>query len=167
MGSYSSALMPEAEEFESIVSVGEKLDERVSLAADERSQSDLQTPSTDTMEAEQVNQPDEHSDVTSEEVTVPKGVQTQSFSSLLPKALSAILNPASRATSDPQPGRHPSPAEVEQLRTELRDLRDQFNQMKTQHNKEIKELMSELDEEKRIRLTLQMEIQRLKKHVGK
>lgn len=87
-------------------------------------------------EEQQVNQPDEHSDVTNEEVTVPKSVQTQSFSSLLPKALSAILNPASRATSDPQPCRHPSgrpPAEVEQLRTELRDLRDQFNQMKSQH----------------------------------
>lgn len=85
---------------------------------------------------EQVNQPDEHSDGTSDEVTVPKSVQTQSFSSLLPKALSAILNPASRATSDPQPRQHPSirtPAEVEQLRTELSDLRDQFNQMKTQH----------------------------------
>lgn len=86
-------------------------------------------------EEQEVSQPDEHSDVTSEEVTGPKSVQTQSFSSLLPKALSAILNPASRATSDPQPGRHPgrTPAEVEQLRTELRDLRDQFNQMKTQH----------------------------------
>lgn len=88
------------------------------------------------MEEEQANQPnsfrpDEHS-----EVTVPKSVQTQSFSSLLPKALSAILNPALHATSDPQPGRHPpgrTLVEVEQLRTELRDLRDQFNQMKTQH----------------------------------
>lgn len=88
------------------------------------------------MEEKQENQPDEHSDVTSKELTGPTSVQTQSFSSLLPKALSAILNPASPATSDPQPGRHPSgrtPAEVEQLRAELRDLRDQFNQMKTQH----------------------------------
>lgn len=41
-----SVYLPEAEEFESIVSVGEKLDERVSPAADERSQSDLQTPAS-------------------------------------------------------------------------------------------------------------------------
>lgn len=72
---------------------------------------------------------------------------------------------------------------------ELRDLRDQFNQMKSQHkytthdvisvcasqplsisaaltvilcsSKEIKLLMSELDEEKRIRLTLQVGIEQL------
>lgn len=141
-----------------------------------------------------------------------KGAPTQSFSSLLPKALSAVLHPTlpPGLNSDPQPSRdrvkHTSP-NLEQLQTELRDLRDQFDQMKSQHkygfvmqsvfyctrpftlslgvcdilipasvmvlirrvccstnlfliivcsSKEIKLLMNELDEEKRIRLTLQV-----------
>lgn len=97
---------------------------------------------------------------------------TETFSSLLPKALSAVLHPAlpagidSDSRSSRNPEEHASP-NLEQLHTELRDLRGQFEQMKSQHNKEIKLLMNELDEEKRIRLTLQMEIQRMKKHMSK
>lgn len=89
----------------------------------------------------QIEEPDslrlkENSAEPKEKMAVPKSVQMQSLSSLLPKALSAVLHPTTSATSDPQPGKNPSsrtPADVEQLRTELRDLRDQFNQMKTQH----------------------------------
>nr|XP_019941822.1 PREDICTED: SH3 domain-containing kinase-binding protein 1-like isoform X1 [Paralichthys olivaceus] len=98
----------------------------------------------------------------------PKSEPIPSFSSLLPKALSAVLPPGLR--SDPRPSRHPAThtsANLDELQTELRDLKDQFEQMKSQHNKEIKLLMNELDEEKRIRLTLQMEIQRMKKHMSK
>ncbi|XP_034406837.1 SH3 domain-containing kinase-binding protein 1 [Cyclopterus lumpus] len=97
----------------------------------------------------------------------PTRVPMQSFTSLLPKALSAVLHLAAPPglNSDPQPSR--SPPNLEQLQTELRDLRDQFELMKSQHNKEIHLLMNELDEEKRIRLTLQMEIQRMKKHMSK
>ncbi|XP_039474164.1 uncharacterized protein si:dkey-71d15.2 isoform X1 [Oreochromis aureus] len=101
-----------------------------------------------------------------------KTVPTESFSSLLPKAISAVLHPAPPAgiNSHSQPSRNPeghASPNLEQLQTELRDLKGQFEQMKTQHNKEIKLLMNELDEEKRIRLTLQMEIQRMKKHMSK
>ncbi|XP_029957708.1 SH3 domain-containing kinase-binding protein 1 [Salarias fasciatus] len=100
-----------------------------------------------------------------------KTVPTQSFSSLLPKALSAVLHPAVAPglSSDPRPSRNPEKgaSNLEVLQTELRDLKEQFEQMKSQHNKEIKLLMNELDEEKRIRLTLQMEIQRMKKHMSK
>ncbi|CAJ1064026.1 SH3 domain-containing kinase-binding protein 1 isoform X2 [Xyrichtys novacula] len=109
---------------------------------------------------------------TAEPAAESKSLPTPTFSSLLPKALSAVLHPKvpPGLNSDPQPSRkpvkHPSP-NLEQLQTELRDLKDQFDQMKSQHNKEIKLLMSELDEEKRIRLTLQMEIQRLKRHMSK
>ncbi|KAF6728810.1 SH3 domain-containing kinase-binding protein 1 [Oryzias melastigma] len=103
--------------------------------------------------------------------TEPGSMSTQSFSSLLPKALSAVLHPAlpPGQNSASHPSRNPdnhSP-NLERLQTELRDLRDQIEQMKSQHNKEIKLLMNELDEEKRIRLTLQMEIQRIKKHMSK
>lgn len=99
-----------------------------------------------------------------------KTVPTESFSSLLPKAISAVLHPAPPAGINSQPNRNPeghASPNLEQLQTELRDLKGQFEQMKTQHNKEIKLLMNELDEEKRIRLTLQMEIQRMKKHMSK
>lgn len=100
-----------------------------------------------------------------------ENVSKESFSSLLPKALSAVLHPtvSPALNSEPQP-RSPeknTKPNVEQLQAELRDLREQFEQMKSRHNKEIKLLMNELDEEKRIRLTLQMEIQRMKKHLSK
>lgn len=100
-----------------------------------------------------------------------KSVPSQSFSSLLPKALSAVLHTTlpPGLNSDLPNRNHDkhTPPNLEQLQTELRDLRDQLEQMKSQHNKEIKLLMNELDEEKRIRLTLQMEIQRMKKHMSK
>lgn len=96
------------------------------------------------MEGEQQNQteepdslrPKENSEEPQEEITKPKSIQTPPVSSLLPKALSAVFHPTARTPTDPQPGKDPSsrtPADVERLRTELRDLRDQFNQMKTQH----------------------------------
>ncbi|KAK2828589.1 hypothetical protein Q5P01_019623 [Channa striata] len=96
-------------------------------------------------------------------------VPTQSFS-LLPKVFSAVLHPTSQPGlySVHDPIRNPAkPTSLEHLQSELRHLRNQFEQMKSQHNKEIKQLMNELDEEKKIRLTLQMEIQRMKKHMHK
>lgn len=76
--------------------------------------------------------------VYSPQAAVPKSVPTQSFSSLLPKALSAVLHPTlpTGLNSDPQPSRDPAKRtrpNLEQLQTELRDLRDQFDQMKSQH----------------------------------
>ncbi|XP_030294981.1 SH3 domain-containing kinase-binding protein 1 isoform X4 [Sparus aurata] len=167
MGSYSSALIPETEEFDSIVSIAERLNEQVTLMMEEERKE---------------NQSEEHSGENSQETNqngsalpaaVAKSVPTESLSTLLPKALSAVLHKTSAPglnSDPPQPSRGPvkhSPPNLEQLQTELRDLRDQFDQMKSQHNKEIKLLMNELDEEKRIRLTLQMEIQRMKKHMSK
>ncbi|XP_023277227.1 SH3 domain-containing kinase-binding protein 1-like isoform X3 [Seriola lalandi dorsalis] len=184
MGSYSSVLIPDTEDFDSIVSVAEKLNEQAAHAADERLQSELQTLVTLMMEEERKENQREQLDTStrqenSQEMSqnesalpapVPKSEPTQSFSSLLPKALSAVLHPTPGLKSDSQPSRNPAKhasTNLEQLQTELRDLRDQFEQMKSQHNKEIKLLMNELDEEKRIRLTLQMEIQRMKKHMSK
>uniref|UniRef100_A0A3B3Q789 SH3-domain kinase binding protein 1 n=1 Tax=Paramormyrops kingsleyae TaxID=1676925 RepID=A0A3B3Q789_9TELE len=46
---------------------------------------------------------------------------------------------------------------VEELRTQLRDLRGTVELMGKQHKKEIKQLMNELDEEKKIRLSLQVQ----------
>ncbi|XP_024250420.1 SH3 domain-containing kinase-binding protein 1 isoform X1 [Oncorhynchus tshawytscha] len=94
------------------------------------------------------------------------------FSTLLPGALSAILRVTlpPHLTSNPKPRREPSaqgPLTLEQLQTELRDLRDEVEMMKSQHNKEIQLLMNELDEEKRIRLSVQMEVAQMKKHKSK
>ncbi|XP_028451843.1 SH3 domain-containing kinase-binding protein 1 isoform X1 [Perca flavescens] len=183
MGSYSSALIPDTEEFDSVVSMAEKLNEQVAHVADERLQSELQTLVTLMMEEERKeNQSEEPDSLTLQEnsqetshngcalpvnAAASKSVPMQSFISLLPKALSTVLHPTLplHINSDPQPSRNPP--SLQQLQTDLRDLRDQFELMKSQHNKEIKLLMNELDEEKRIRLTLQMEIQRMKKHMSK
>ncbi|XP_071024301.1 SH3 domain-containing kinase-binding protein 1-like isoform X2 [Oncorhynchus clarkii lewisi] len=94
------------------------------------------------------------------------------FSTLLPGALSAILRVTlpPHLTSNLKPRREPSaqgPLTLEQLQTELRDLRDEVEMMKSQHNKEIQLLMNELDEEKRIRLSVQMEVAQMKKHKSK
>ncbi|XP_029375049.1 SH3 domain-containing kinase-binding protein 1 [Echeneis naucrates] len=184
MGSYSSVLIPDTEEFDSIVSVTEKLHEQAALVADERLQSELQTLVTLVMEEERKESLrqemdaltlQENSQETSQNESAlsgaaSKSVPTPPLSALLPKALSVLLHPTPGLKSDPEPSRSPvkhGPPNLQQLQTELRDLRDQFEQMKTQHNKEIKLLMNELDEEKRIRLTLQMEIQRMKKHMSK
>ncbi|KAM9348717.1 uncharacterized protein ABDE67_010771 isoform 4-T6 [Symphorus nematophorus] len=155
MGSYSSALIPDTEEFDSIVSMAEKLNEQVAHAADERLQSELQTLVTLMMEEERKgNQGEElessklqeNSQETSQNGSavpgaVSKSVPMQSFSSLLPKALSAVLHPTlpPGLNSDSQPSRDPAkhtkPPNLVQLQTELRDLRDQFDQMKCQHKK--------------------------------
>ncbi|KAM9348716.1 uncharacterized protein ABDE67_010771 isoform 3-T5 [Symphorus nematophorus] len=169
MGSYSSALIPDTEEFDSIVSMAEKLNEQVAHAADERLQSELQTLVTLMMEEERKgNQGEELESSKLQE----NSQETSQNGSAVP-ALSAVLHPTlpPGLNSDSQPSRDPAkhtkPPNLVQLQTELRDLRDQFDQMKCQHNKEIKLLMNELDEEKRIRLTLQMEIHRMKKHMSK
>ncbi|XP_034463489.1 SH3 domain-containing kinase-binding protein 1 [Hippoglossus hippoglossus] len=181
MGSYSSALIPDTEEFASIASLAEKLNEQIA-GADERLQSELQTLATLMMEEKRKeNQSEELGASTLREncqeashngsalpAAAPKPEPTPSFSSLLPKALFAVLPQG--LGSDPRPSRNPvthTSPNLGELQTELRDLRDQFEQMKSQHNKEIKLLMNELDEEKRIRLTLQMEIQRMKKRMSK
>jgi len=50
-------------------------------------------------------------------------------------------------------------AEVQQLRSELDNLRHA-------HDKRLADLTAELDEEKKIRLTLQVEMERLKKRLA-
>ncbi|XP_034746309.1 SH3 domain-containing kinase-binding protein 1 isoform X2 [Etheostoma cragini] len=165
MGSYSSALIPDTEEFDSVVSMAEKLNEQVTLMMEEeKKENQCEEPDSLTR---QENAPEPSHNGSALPAAASKSVPMQSFISLLPEALSAVLHPTlpPHINSDPQPSRNPP--SLQQLQTDLRDLRDQFELMKSQHNKEIKLLMNELDEEKRIRLTLQMEIQRMKKHMSK
>lgn len=56
-----------------------------------------------------------------------------------------------------------SQAAVEELRTQVRELRSIIESMKDQQKREIKQLLSELDEEKKLRLRLQMEVNDIKK----
>nr|XP_056717705.1 SH3 domain-containing kinase-binding protein 1 isoform X2 [Euleptes europaea] len=56
-----------------------------------------------------------------------------------------------------------SEAALEELRTQVKELRTIIETMKDQQKKEIKQLLSELDEEKKIRLRLQMEVNDIKK----
>ncbi|KAG7487359.1 hypothetical protein MATL_G00022390 [Megalops atlanticus] len=92
------------------------------------------------------------------------------LSSLLPTPLAAALRPPSASAPDSKPKSDPGPQgplTMEELRAQLRDLRGSIEQMKNQHKKEIKQLMNELDEEKRIRLSLQMEVEHIKKVLSK
>ncbi|KAJ8278143.1 hypothetical protein GJAV_G00084330 [Gymnothorax javanicus] len=89
---------------------------------------------------------------------------------LLPTPVATALRPPSPSGLDGKPKTEQGPQgppTLEELRSQLKDLRGSIEMMKNQHKKEIKQLMSELDEEKRIRLTLQMEVEHIKKVLSK
>ncbi|TTX55687.1 SH3 domain-containing kinase-binding protein 1 [Bagarius yarrelli] len=56
---------------------------------------------------------------------------------------------------------------LEELRVQLRELRATVELMKSQHKQEMKQLVSELDDEKKIRLSLQMDVENIKKVLSK
>ncbi|XP_035268778.1 SH3 domain-containing kinase-binding protein 1 isoform X2 [Anguilla anguilla] len=98
------------------------------------------------------------------------GAIPSGLSSLLPTPIGTALRPPSPSTPDTKPKSElgpQGPPTLEELRTQLKDLRGSIEMMKNQHKKEIKQLMSELDEEKRIRLSLQMEVEHIKKVLSK
>ncbi|XP_037013418.2 SH3 domain-containing kinase-binding protein 1 isoform X4 [Artibeus jamaicensis] len=95
------------------------------------------------------------------------------LSSAAPAPLSSSLGTAGHRANSPslfgmegKPKMEPvasSQAAVEELRTQVRELRSIIETMKDQQKREIKQLLSELDEEKKIRLRLQMEVNDIKK----
>ncbi|XP_078220357.1 SH3 domain-containing kinase-binding protein 1 isoform X10 [Callithrix jacchus] len=95
------------------------------------------------------------------------------LSSAAPSPLSSSLGTAGHRANSPslfstegKPKMEPaasSQAAVEELRTQVRELRSIIENMKDQQKREIKQLLSELDEEKKIRLRLQMEVNDIKK----
>uniref|UniRef100_A0A8C7U2Y2 Osteoclast-stimulating factor 1 n=1 Tax=Oncorhynchus mykiss TaxID=8022 RepID=A0A8C7U2Y2_ONCMY len=66
----------------------------------------------------------------------------------------------------PSPERRPTPT-LEELRGQLRELRASVELLKSQHRQEMKQLSSDLEEEKRIRITLQIEVEQIKKSLAK
>ncbi|KAM5289979.1 SH3 domain-containing kinase-binding protein 1 isoform 7-T7 [Glossophaga mutica] len=95
------------------------------------------------------------------------------LSSAAPAPLSSSLGTAGHRANSPslfgtegKPKMEPvasSQAALEELRTQVRELRSIIETMKDQQKREIKQLLSELDEEKKIRLRLQMEVNDIKK----
>uniref|UniRef100_A0AAY4AR14 SH3 domain-containing protein n=1 Tax=Denticeps clupeoides TaxID=299321 RepID=A0AAY4AR14_9TELE len=101
--------------------------------------------------------------------------QTHDTKSSLPPKPSVLSSSSSGSGAQLHPG-HPSGASVrphspspesrakgesghvtlEELRAQLKELRGTVELMKSQHRQEIKQLVSELDEEKKIRLSLQV-----------
>ncbi|XP_046879911.1 SH3 domain-containing kinase-binding protein 1 isoform X1 [Hypomesus transpacificus] len=63
--------------------------------------------------------------------------------------------------------RHLSSPSLDELRGQLKDLRASVELLKSQHRKEMKQLASELEEEKRIRISLQVEVEHIKKSLAK
>lgn len=57
--------------------------------------------------------------------------------------------------------------EFEQLQKDFMKLKHSMNEMKVKFTDQIQDLVNELDEEKKIRATLQIEIERLQKLVQK
>ncbi|XP_012674258.1 SH3 domain-containing kinase-binding protein 1 [Clupea harengus] len=93
----------------------------------------------------------------------PSPPSSPSPPSLFSGALSAVLHHPG-ATLKVTPSGSPA---LDQLRLQLREMRDELELLKSQHKKEVKLLMSELDEEKKIRLSLQMEVEKIKKQLSK
>ncbi|XP_011891087.1 PREDICTED: SH3 domain-containing kinase-binding protein 1 isoform X7 [Cercocebus atys] len=95
------------------------------------------------------------------------------LSSAVPSPLSSSLGTAGHRANSPSlfgtegkpkmESAASSQAAVEELRTQVRELRSIIETMKDQQKREIKQLLSELDEEKKIRLRLQMEVNDIKK----
>ncbi|XP_056588104.1 SH3 domain-containing kinase-binding protein 1 isoform X2 [Triplophysa dalaica] len=93
--------------------------------------------------------------------SAPKpGEISPSLSSFISAALSGSLSVKSRSALQ-------GPITMEQMTVQFGELRNELDLLKAQHKKEITLLMNELDEEKKMRLSLQIDVERLKKHLSK
>ncbi|XP_031690940.1 SH3 domain-containing kinase-binding protein 1-like isoform X2 [Oncorhynchus kisutch] len=111
-------------------------------------------------------------------ITVPdsKGVLPSKPAVLHPPSTESLaLRPISPSPSyakptssciSPSPEPRPTPT-LEELRGQLRELRASVELLKSQHRQEMKQLSSDLDEEKRFRLTMQMEVEKIKRSLFK
>ncbi|XP_076617458.1 SH3 domain-containing kinase-binding protein 1 isoform X3 [Chaetodon auriga] len=87
-----------------------------------------------------------------------------------PNAGHRPASPSSSSGLTPSPElRHSplTPPTLEELRNQLRDLRASVELLKSQHRQEMKQLSSALDDEKKIRISLQMEVEHIKKSLLK
>ncbi|KAL3040759.1 hypothetical protein OYC64_011703 [Pagothenia borchgrevinki] len=87
-----------------------------------------------------------------------------------PSASHRPTSPSSSLGLSPSPElRHSplTPPTLEELRNQLRDLRASVELLKSQHRQEMKQLTNALDEEKKIRVSLQVEVDHIKKSLSK
>uniref|UniRef100_A0A1A8G8Z5 Osteoclast-stimulating factor 1 n=1 Tax=Nothobranchius korthausae TaxID=1143690 RepID=A0A1A8G8Z5_9TELE len=80
------------------------------------------------------------------------------------------ISPSSSSHQTPSPELRQAPLmppTLEELRNQLRDLRASIELLKSQHKQEMKQLSNALDEEKKIRVSLQVEVEHIKKSLSK
>nr|XP_054607011.1 SH3 domain-containing kinase-binding protein 1 isoform X1 [Nothobranchius furzeri] len=80
------------------------------------------------------------------------------------------ISPSSSSHLTPSPELRQAPLmppTLEELRNQLRDLRASIELLKSQHKQEMKQLSNALDEEKKIRVSLQVEVEHIKKSLSK
>ncbi|XP_071340779.1 SH3 domain-containing kinase-binding protein 1 isoform X2 [Trachinotus anak] len=147
------------------------------------SSTDLDSPTVEERKEKERGK-EEHDSVSTRSVDVSqrKGVPTihgPDSKAPLPTKPSVLTppNPGHRPTSpssssglSPSPElRHSpvTPPTLEDLRNQLRDLRTSVELLKSQHRQEMKQLAIALDEEKKIRVNLQMEVEHIKKNLSK
>ncbi|XP_072769619.1 SH3 domain-containing kinase-binding protein 1 isoform X3 [Nerophis lumbriciformis] len=108
-------------------------------------------------------------------ISVPEGkapLAAKSSSSLNPPNCGGHrpASPSSSSGLSPSPELRNSPVTpptLEDLRNQVRELRTSVELLKSQHRQEMKQLTNTLDEEKKIRLGLQMEVEHIKKKMSK
>ncbi|XP_008394694.1 SH3 domain-containing kinase-binding protein 1 isoform X5 [Poecilia reticulata] len=89
-----------------------------------------------------------------------------------PNSCHRSISPSSSSGLTPSPELRqspltPTPPTLEELRNQLRDLRASIELLKHQHRQEMKQLANALDEEKKIRVSLQVEVEHIKKSLSK
>ncbi|XP_055035151.2 uncharacterized protein [Misgurnus anguillicaudatus] len=188
MGNYNSSLISEVEEFKSIIST---LESQRTLIEQHRLESTqtINHAIAEEQKGQEMNEVKQEPDLlalkflfintdTPDDITepvqngnpAPKPVDVSSLSpgsdmaSSLPALLSAALSGSLPAKSRAAPQ---GPVTVEQMKVQLQKIQDELDLLKAQHKKEIRLLMNELDEEKKMRLSLQIDVERIKKHLSK
>ncbi|XP_028842109.1 SH3 domain-containing kinase-binding protein 1 isoform X2 [Denticeps clupeoides] len=151
MGNYSSALTADIEHFDSIIAQSGK--PRL-----HKSQSEVLL----TDSGSKASLPPNPSSASSSSLQACGSTVLHSSLSLLSEALHS---PASSTFRTIKPGPQEPPV-LQQMKLQLHDLKEELDLLRTQHKKEIKFLVSELDEEKKVRLSLQMEVKKIQKQLA-
>ncbi|KAM9826890.1 SH3 domain-containing kinase-binding protein 1 [Neosynchiropus ocellatus] len=176
-------------DLDAVVSTTEKLSHPTALrprVTDRRPRSQILAPSTmstldlNPVAVEDRKERDRDLDSKSLDVSLRKGVHGVESKAQIPSKPSVLAppsnsnhRPASPSSSgglSPSPElRHSpvTPPTLEELKNQLRDLRSSVELLRSQHRQEMKQLASELDEEKKIRISLQMEVEHIKKNLSK
>ncbi|KAL7843889.1 hypothetical protein SRHO_G00224280 [Serrasalmus rhombeus] len=160
MGNYSSALYAEVEDFKAIVSSPENATpDRHAL---EDSPINNCVSGADEPAVWNQNEPD--ISVLKFLHNFPEPCRENTESDVAAVAASS----AGSSRTDMKPKLTPrGPPTLERLRDEIQDMRGELEVLKSQHKRDLKLMMTELDEEKKMRLSLEVEVDRLKRHMSK